>query len=283
MPSRFRTLYGFDPTAVYTGKLSNGGEKLTIKDAGGAVIDSTTYSDTNGWPVTPDGGGKSLELRDPTLDHNDPLNWAASTTTRGNTAGAANSTARAGFSPRISTMTPTPAVPSAGQAVQVSATITDFTSATLRYRVDFGAEQSLPLAAAGGDTYSATIPGVAAGHIIRYRVVAANTAGESALPRTDDTIAYEGVMPPTGTQSAIPVLEWFIPDADYNAITSQPTVDIIKPAVIAYGGKVYDNTMVSIRGAISQPRRSRAGSSSSLTVTRSTCREYSSSPSTSSP
>ncbi|WP_345506241.1 lamin tail domain-containing protein [Terrabacter aeriphilus] len=250
--ARFRSLYGFSPAAVYTGKLSNGGEKLTLKDAGGVTIDSMTYSDTGGWAVTPDGGGKSLELRDPTLDHNDPLNWAASTAAAGHTAGAANSTARQGFSPRISAMTPTPAVPNAGQAVQVSVTVTDATSMTLRYRVDFGAEQSVALTPVGGDVYSGTIPGVTAGHVIRYRVVASNAVGQSTLPRTDDTIAYEGVMPPTGTQSAIPVLEWFIPDADYTAITSQPTVDIVRPAVIAYGGKVYDNTMVSIRGAISQ-------------------------------
>ena len=248
---RFRTLYGFDPAGVYTGKLSNGGEKLTVKDAAGVTIDSVTYSDGDGWPVTPDGGGQSLELRDPSLDHNDPLNWAASIAARGHTAGAVNSTARRGFSPRISGLTATPAVPNPGQTVQVSATILDSTSASLRYRQDFGPEQSVALSQAG-DTFTGSIPGVAAGHIIRYRVVASNAVGQSTLPRTDDTIVYEGVIPPSGVQSAIPILEWFIPDPDYNAITSQPTVDIRRPAVIAYDGKVYDNTMVNIRGAISQ-------------------------------
>ena len=71
--------------AIYTGGLSNGGETLTLKDATAAVIDSVTYTDRDPWPTTTDGTGPSLELIDPTLDNNDPVNWAASTAARGNT------------------------------------------------------------------------------------------------------------------------------------------------------------------------------------------------------
>ncbi len=250
--ARFEALYGFAPAAVYTGKLSNGGETLTLTDAGGAEVDSVTYDDAAPWALTPDGGGPSLELVDPTLDHDDPLAWAASTSARGHTAGAANSTARSGAGPRISDLAATPSAPKAGEAVTVTATVADASSASLRYRVDFGAEKTAALTRTGGDAFSGTLPGVAAGHLLRYRVVASGGGVGASLPRADDTIQYEGVVAASGVESAIPVLEWFVPDADYGAMTSQPTADITKAAVLAYDGKVYDNVHVNIRGAVSQ-------------------------------
>ena len=51
-------------------------------DPGGrepAMIDSVKYTDRDPWPTTTDGTGPSLELIDPAQDHNDPVNWAAST------------------------------------------------------------------------------------------------------------------------------------------------------------------------------------------------------------
>ena len=130
----------------------------------------------------------------------------------------------------------------------VTATITDQTSATLRYRIDFNAEQTLAMTATGTGTYTATIPGAAAGHLIRYRVEATNANTTSRSPRIDDTINYRGVVAQDGITSAIPIFRWFIADADYNAITGNPTADIIRPAVLAYGSTVYDNVLVNIRG-----------------------------------
>jgi PKD repeat protein len=246
--TRFHATYGGTPNAIYTGKLSNGGEAVSVKDAGAVVIDSVTFSDTTGWPVTPDGLGPSLELIDPAQGHNDPLNWAASTNSRGNTVGAANSVAHTGLSPRITDLTATPAQPAANQAVTVSATVTGFTSASLFYRVDFGAEATAALTPAGGDSYSTVLPGVAAGHILRYRIQATNAVGTTRAPRVDDTIVYQGVEAISGVTSAIPILEWFIPDADYNEMVDNPFAKIVKPSVLAYGGVVYDNSTVNIRG-----------------------------------
>lgn len=247
--ARFHTTYGGTANAVYTGKLSNSGEKVSVLDASAAVVDSVTFSDTGDWAVTPDGNGPSLELVDPAQDHNDPLNWAASTATRGSTPGAANSVAHTGLAPRITGMTATPAQPAANQAVTVTATITGFTSATLFYRVDFGAEVSKALTSDGGDSYSAVLPGVAAGHLLRYRIQATNAVGVTKAPRVDDTIVYQGVEAQSGVTSQIPILDWFIQDDDYNHMVDNPLdTTIVEPSVLVYGGQVFDNATVTIRG-----------------------------------
>ncbi len=59
-------------------QLSNGGEWVKLVDNNGVTVDSVFYDDGNGWPTSPDGDGPSLELKDPTIDNNDPTNWAAS-------------------------------------------------------------------------------------------------------------------------------------------------------------------------------------------------------------
>ncbi|NHC24436.1 hypothetical protein G6553_14795, partial [Nocardioides sp. IC4_145] len=96
-PTQFQTRYGFAPAAGYGGNLSNSGETVALKDATGTTIDTVTYATDDPWPVRADGTGPSLELIDPTLDNNDPLNWAAATNTAGHTAGAPNSVRRTGL------------------------------------------------------------------------------------------------------------------------------------------------------------------------------------------
>ena len=141
------------------------------------------------------------------------------------------------------TWSPTRPIPHANQAVTVTATITGQTTAVVRYRIDFGAEQTVAMSLAGGDSYTATLPGVAAGHLLRYRVEATNAARTSRVPRVDDTIGWQGVVARNGVTSAVPMLEWFIADADYNAILGNPTADIIRQAVLSYNGTVIDNVV----------------------------------------
>ncbi|MFO1531276.1 MAG: CotH kinase family protein [Kiritimatiellia bacterium] len=65
---------------VFSGQLDNGGETLTLVDAGGAVIRDFAYDDAPPWPVEPDGGGASLVLVRPESlpDHSRASNWRAS-------------------------------------------------------------------------------------------------------------------------------------------------------------------------------------------------------------
>ncbi|MCD6394551.1 MAG: lamin tail domain-containing protein [Planctomycetes bacterium] len=96
-PATFRTTYGIsagiDIYGPYSGKLDNGGEKVTLIQLGEPDpitfevpeirIDRVNYSDgshpvgTDPWPTTPDGGGKSLTRKVLADYGNDLANWQA--------------------------------------------------------------------------------------------------------------------------------------------------------------------------------------------------------------
>lgn len=67
----------------WTGKLSNGGETLTLRNHNGRLMDQIAYTDETPWPVGPDGSGSTLaKLRH--LSPSGPAgNWRASTTLGG--------------------------------------------------------------------------------------------------------------------------------------------------------------------------------------------------------
>ncbi len=62
----------------FSGSLSNAGERITLEDALGNVVDDVNYNTRKPWPEFADGGGSSLELRDPAADNSAPEAWAAS-------------------------------------------------------------------------------------------------------------------------------------------------------------------------------------------------------------
>lgn len=89
-PARLRARYDglsrprlFGP---YPGRLSNGGEDLRLRDSGHhggrryfpETIDGVKYRDRPPWPEDADGRGRSLELRDLSLDNDLPESWRAS-------------------------------------------------------------------------------------------------------------------------------------------------------------------------------------------------------------
>ena len=74
---------------VYPNALSNGGEQITLSFALNTPILDFTYDDIAPWPTSPDGGGYSLVLIDPTSgpDHSLAASWTAGTVI-GGTPGA---------------------------------------------------------------------------------------------------------------------------------------------------------------------------------------------------
>ena len=76
---RFAAVYPDTLAAgVFEGGLASGGERLALQDACGRLRDEVRYFADGRWPVAADGGGSSLELRDPNADNAAAEAWAAS-------------------------------------------------------------------------------------------------------------------------------------------------------------------------------------------------------------
>jgi chitodextrinase len=261
--ARFQSLYGFAPLAVYSGNLSNGGETVTLVDGAATVVDTVTYADAAPWPAAADGTGPSLELRGLLYDNTLPENWGASTV-MGGTPGAVNSIDGTAPPPRATAVLATPQRPAPAEPVVVSARLPIGSTATLFYKVMFGADLPVPLlddaASPGGSgdgVFAATIPGQSAGRLVRYRIAATAANNQAfAYPPAGDTVHYAGVVvlnPAVSTN--LPVVEWFMEDAVYNDLLANHRYDDVSgTAVIAYDGTVYDNVAMRVRGNTSRSR-----------------------------
>ncbi|MBN8247124.1 MAG: lamin tail domain-containing protein, partial [Verrucomicrobia bacterium] len=62
----------------FGGRLSRSDDALVLLDAAGNPADAVHYFDAAPWPSLADGGGSTLELREPRSDHRRPESWAAS-------------------------------------------------------------------------------------------------------------------------------------------------------------------------------------------------------------
>ncbi len=69
----------------------NGGDVIYLISNDNTIIDSVEYDNKSPWPVTADGAGATIELKNPWYNNDDPLNWSSSTSH--GTPGAKNSTA----------------------------------------------------------------------------------------------------------------------------------------------------------------------------------------------
>ena len=57
---------------------SGGSDLIRLFDSSGALADTVRYDDDYPWPVTPDGNGPTLELKNPSLDNSQSSNWSPS-------------------------------------------------------------------------------------------------------------------------------------------------------------------------------------------------------------
>lgn len=72
---------GLTVLGPWSGSLSSKGERILLEDASENPADDVSYLDGGRWPETPDGGGTTLELRDPHSDNSLPESWTASNET----------------------------------------------------------------------------------------------------------------------------------------------------------------------------------------------------------
>jgi hypothetical protein len=83
-PANFALRYpGIRIDGVFTGKLDNAGERITLAHVLGTNVLSFSYGTIAPWPVTPDGYGFSLVLRESGTDPSSPYAWRASSVSGG--------------------------------------------------------------------------------------------------------------------------------------------------------------------------------------------------------
>ncbi len=73
----------------YSGRLDASGERLTLVNHAGVVLQSIRFRDRGKWPAEPDGTGHTLSLKNVHLDSSEPESWAPSLEL-GGTPGLAN-------------------------------------------------------------------------------------------------------------------------------------------------------------------------------------------------
>lgn len=154
-------------------------------------------------------------------------------------------------------MTATPARPNPNQAIRVSARLPKASTATLTYQVMFDGDIVSPFlddaaspGGAGDGVYAASLPGQAAGKLVRYRIDS-NVAGVAVSePRVGDSVRYRGVVVTNpAVSSQLPTIEWFMDDAVYQDILANHRYDKFKGAAVwALDGEVIDGVKMSIRG-----------------------------------
>ena len=86
-----RAAYGINNVlGPYTGRLNNAGERVSLANSYGSVVQQVRYSDRYPWPAAADGTGHSLSLRDVYLPVDECESWTISSVI-GGTPGQANS------------------------------------------------------------------------------------------------------------------------------------------------------------------------------------------------
>ena len=195
----------------YAGALSKYGDEITLEDAAGQKQDEVDYQLGFPWPTVGDPPGNSIELIHPSLDHNLGGSWRS----RLPTPGRRNSAYATNAPPQIRQVEHAPEQPASGQAVRISAKITDpdgVSSVTLQYQVvspgryieltdpaysnavnwvslsmnDAGVNGDLT---AADQVFTAMIPASVQVHrrLIRYRLLASDALGNSIrVPYADD-------------------------------------------------------------------------------------------------
>jgi len=150
----------------WEGRLSNSGEKIELVDDIGTIIDTVVYADGGDWAVrqlgpldfehrgwewsnSHDGGGKSLELINPSFTNEYGQNWSASLIDLG-TPGKVNSVYNSDIAPLILDMKHSPIVPGPGDEVTVTTRIIDEQSSGISVRLYYRIDRSVYQ---GEDTY----------------------------------------------------------------------------------------------------------------------------------
>lgn len=188
----------------WIGTLSNTSEEIRLENASGSVQDKVTYADSGDWATRvreatfggwdwlsgANGGGRSLELRNPGIDHQCGQNWGDSAIP-GGTPGAQNSIASTNIAPLINEVSHWPAIPTSADNVTISCKLTDelvpgSLSASVFWRnASIGGSVPFQSAAMSGDGsggFSASLPAQPSLRIIEFYIQATDGTNTRTWP-----------------------------------------------------------------------------------------------------
>jgi hypothetical protein len=292
-PAALQTKFGFGGAlGPYTNNLSSLGQKITLRNAAGEVEDSVDYQVGFPWPTVGDAPGYSIELIHPGLDNNLGGSWRASvvfdtngvaTSTHGPTPGRINSVQATNAPPQIRQVEHQPKQPGSGQAVVITAKVTDpdgVAGVTLQYQaVEPGNYLRLTDAAfatnwislpmrddgTGGDVtandfvFTTPIPPTVQMHrrLVRYRIVVTDTLGARVrVPYADDPspnfayFVYDGVPAWSGAvQPSVTPAQRF----DTNVMRSVPSVHLLsrnQDVINCQYNSAYNDGLYHFEGAL---------------------------------
>jgi len=222
---RFQQKYGPAAVGSYTGKLSNDGEEVILRDSQGQRVDSVDYGHHFPWPIVGDDPGDSIQLLNPALDNRQPGAWRSAAPT----PKAQNSVYANNPPPFIKSVKHQPKQPTSGEPVTVEVSVSDadgLSTVLLQYQVvEPGAYISindaeyaqqwtnLPMQADGDGRYLIELPGAMQQHrrLIRYRVLVTDGQGNSVItPYADDPqpnfayFVYDGLPAWSGSVTGDP-------------------------------------------------------------------------------
>lgn len=266
--SAFEKAYSVAPAGEFAAPLKQGRQALELLDRDGKTVDQVAYDDRPPWPQGPDGRSASLERICPTSPGTDPGNWIGSpmsdeTGKPGGTPGARNAGFSATLPPVISAVRfPTNAVAPL-QPIEVEAKVRGKSAVervTLRYRVvapgSAGEETVLPMTSTGTEAvYRATIPGQAAGRIVRFRVSASDVnSAERILPApTEPRPAFSCLVFTNDVRAKIPLAYLIHTDPDEAQVAISKAQNPPRGSGQGPEGQARFMAQMQFRGALDLP------------------------------
>lgn len=137
-PTTLQRVYSVSALGPWSGGLNNEGEELTLRDRQGVLMDRVEFRSEFPWPIAANGGGGSMELRNPTLDNNLGSSWATSLDPALPSPGRTNRTFTVNAPPNQRQVEHHPKQPTSTNEVTITVKVTDpegVASVRLEYQV----------------------------------------------------------------------------------------------------------------------------------------------------
>lgn len=255
----------------YERRLSNRGERVSLRDAAGALVDSMRYRDAGDWPYGADGEGMSLGRIDAGASAETAANWAAQPPS----PGRANAFVVAMGLPVVSNVRWFPPAPRAMERVSITARVkprsevgaVPFTVTVLYGAGALASEPRIEVSmvddgrhrdgAAGDGVFGAFLPPFAHNTQVRFRVqamagkakVTSPSLLDPATPRSDEVWGF--YVNDLDGESELPVFHVLIDGidgADWLALNSLLRCSGFTQASFAFEGELFPDVQVRFRG-----------------------------------